>query len=319
MTRLKSILSNAMKPALRIAAAFAAVLLFASGTAHAQPLATVINEFQRISNDKTPFGVTDGNPQAATALLATDAYDHFGLRPTLSNAPQDAGHFQVGLSGSGGTIDTKSVSQYYATTDLSLGWRFNDTIGAVLSIVGEYRNTHTIDTYMGGVDLGLPITLIDGHKGDNSWALTPWVILAGVSGSEHLAQGGYLFGGGLTSSFSHRMDKLTLTLADQIGYDAGFPFAYSSEFDFEQNVSQFILKNGVQATYDFTDQLYVDGGVSYTNFLKGGYTDNYFTTFAGVGYRFGKASGVRVGYVSDLDFSNEYYTYGGEVEFYLTF
>jgi len=319
MTHLKPIMYGA--GTLRLIAAMAASAAFVFGTtaARAETLEDLVAEFQHFSNDKTPFGVTDGNPQAATAFLASDAYGHFGLRPTLSTAPTDAGHFQVGVSGTGGAIDTKSVSQYYATGDLYLAARFNDTIGIAVSLAGEYRNTHGVDTFVGGVNVGLPITIIGSAFSDNSWVVTPWVLAASASGSKGLAQGGYIFGGGATSSFSHHMGQLTLTLANQIGYDVGFPLAYSEEINFEQSVSQIILKNGVQATYHFNENLFADGGITYTNFLKGAYTDNYFTVFAGLGYRFGSASGVRVGYLGDVDFVNEYFTYGGEAELYFTF
>jgi hypothetical protein len=303
----------------RITAATTVVLLFSPAVACAGVLEDLINEFQRFSNDRSPFGVTDGNPQAATAFLATDAYTHFGLRPILSTAPSDAGHFQVAVSGSGGTIETRSVSQYYVAADLYLAWRFTDNVGIAVSLPGQYRNTHSIETFVGGLNLGVPITIIPPNSAGNSWVLTPWALAASASGSRGLAQGGYIFGGGVTSSLSHRMDKLTLTLANQAGYDAGYPLVYSSEINFEQDISQVILKNGVQATYDFSDSLFADAGITYTNFLKGAYTDNYFTVFAGLGYRFGPASGVRIGYVGDADFSNDYYTFGGEVELYFTF
>jgi len=288
------------------------------GVAGAKTVEDLINEFQRFSNDDTPFGVTDGNPQATTAFMASDAYAHFGLRPTLSAAPAGAGGTQVEVSGGGGAIDTKSVGEYYASGNLYLAARFNETVAVAFSLAGQYRNTHNIDTFSGGLNFGVPITILHNDNG-NTWVVTPWALTASASASVKLAQGGYVFGGGVTSSLSHRFDRLTLTLANQGGYDAGFPIAYSTEINFEQSVSQVILKNGVQARYDLSDNLFADAGVTYTNFLKGAYTDNYFTFTAGLGWAFGPASGVRVGYVGDADFSNQYYTYGGEAELYFAF
>jgi hypothetical protein len=289
----------------------------------ADVLEDIVNDFQRLSNEKTPFGVTDGNPQAATAFMSDDAFQHFGLTPTLAMAPNDKNgkrdDLQIGLSGTGGSINTGSLAEWYATTDLNLAWQFSQKVGLDLSLPFEYRDTHGVGTYIGGIDFGLPITIISGEKGDTSWAVTPWGLLAGIGASVKLAQGGYLFGGGVTSNLNHRWGNLTLTLANQIAYNAGFPIAYSSEFKFEQNISQFILKNGVKGVYDFDKHFFGDAGVTYTNFLNGAFTDNYFTVTAGVGLRFGPASWLRVGYVGDADFSNDYYTYGGEVELYFAF
>jgi hypothetical protein len=287
--------------------------------ARGQVLQDVVNEFQRVSNDRTPFGVTDGNPQAATAFMSNDAFKHFGLEPTLQMAAKEHNDFEIGLEGGGGAISTKSIDESYATADLYMGWRFTDTVGLSISLPFEYRNTRGVATYIGGINLALPITIIDGHKGDISWAVTPWGLITGIGASVKLAQGGYLFGGGVTSNFNKKWGDLTLTLGDQIAYNAGFPIAYSSEFEFEQNISQFILKNGVKTSYDFSKKCFVDAGVTYTNFLNGAYTDNYFTFTTGVGFRIGTAGEFRVGYVGDADFSNQYYTYGGEVALYFSF
>jgi hypothetical protein len=297
-----------------------AVALALAGTLRADALEDIVTEFHKLTNTTTPYGVTDGNPQAATAFLASDAFAHFGLAPSLNqirNNPDDG--IQFGVTAGAAYIDTGHIDEDAATVDFYVGWKMGDKVGLAISLPGEYRSMRNTDTFVGGINVGLPITLAGPEQGDNTWTLTPWATAASVSLSVELAQGGYIFGGGLTSNFSHKVGQLTLTLADQIGYDVGFPIGYNDEFDNEQNVSQFILKNGVKANHDFDQKWFFDAGVTYTNFLKGAYTDNYFTCFTGIGMHLGPAGQLRIGYTGDADFSNDYFTYGGEINLYFAF
>src|SRR5436190_17709351 len=41
----------------------------------------IIRRYLGISNTQTPIGVTDGNPQATTAVFATDAFNIYGMSP----------------------------------------------------------------------------------------------------------------------------------------------------------------------------------------------------------------------------------------------
>ncbi len=49
----------------------------------------IIRRYLGISNTQTPIGVTDGNPQATTAVFATDAFNIYGMYPLLGMDPKN--------------------------------------------------------------------------------------------------------------------------------------------------------------------------------------------------------------------------------------
>ncbi len=106
-------------------------------------------------------------------------------------------------------------------------------------------------------------------------------------------------GGQLTNSLAYRFSSdLALVFATQIGFYEGLPVDVG-EFRSETDVSQQILKNGLQLVKSF-DGAFVDAGVTHTQFLQDAVIDHYFSPNVGIGLRFGKASGVRLAYQADL-------------------
>jgi len=296
-----------------------AVVLSTAIIAHAdvpQKIADAVAKYDGVRNDKTPFGVTDGNPLAATAFMASSAYENFGLRPLLSAAPKtDENNWGFGFSAGGGGFDAGGFDGYYGTADLELGTRFNDSVGLTLLLPLLYRDTEHTSTYIGGLEIGLPIVVMP-YKGDDSlsWVLTPSLTGAGAGISKQLAQGGYFFGGGLTSNLSWHKGQLTLLMANQITYDRGRPLAYNSDFNLRQDITQTILKNGFGAIYSFNDKLALDGSVSYTGFLEKAYIDQYWSGDIGLTYFFSPTDGIRV--AGKGDYADNYKTYGGELQLF---
>jgi hypothetical protein len=180
----------------------------------------------------------------------------------------------------------------------------------------QYRQVSSKDIYIAGADLGLPITILPDKGRGLSWQLTPW-LTTGIGASHELAQGGYLYGGGGTSSLNYRVGALLLTLGDQVSWEGGTPIGYSSFFDLKQSVHQTMLKNGILATYDIAPPYFVDLGVNWTNFLEGAFDHNYFTVLGGGGVRFNDTFGLRLNFLSDL--ANQYRSYGGEALLYFNF
>ena len=58
-------------------------------------------------------------------------------------------------------------------------------------------------------------------------------------------------------------------------------------------------------------------GLTYTNFMNPAAVPSYFTLSAGLDWRFGPGSGLRVGYRGD--FASGYTSHGGDVSFYAWF
>ncbi len=269
--------------------------------------------YQKALNNRTGVGITDGNPLASTAWMANDAFVHFGSRPVHSTAvTSESGEFVLGVDASAGTQRTDQFNNNYASVNLSGDLRFNDTVGLGLSIPLLYRELAGTDAYVGGLTVGAPITVIHSKPEPGAaWQVTPWVHIAGAIDEDLLAGGGTA-GGGLTSSLACHTGNWVFTLANQIGYDAGFQFDYDG-IRLDTPVDQWIVKNGVYADYSFENGIFIDGGVAYTNFLKQAGVSNYFTPTIGVGYRWGqsKASSVELSFVGD--YGSGYQDQGGQV------
>ncbi|HWE00823.1 MAG TPA: hypothetical protein VG326_00335, partial [Tepidisphaeraceae bacterium] len=171
--------------------------------------ANIYGEFIRSINEQTELGVTDGNPLAATALFADQAFTQFGLQtspfaagPQPTNPLDQVATPNIQLNLDGGYAHTDTGSSYYAGGDFTLGFKLGDRVGFVLSTPFQYENIQGGAAYMIGEEVSLPILLIkpSGNK-SLGWLLTPTGIV-GAAGSVDLASGGLFAGGEITSSLS---------------------------------------------------------------------------------------------------------------------
>jgi hypothetical protein len=145
----------------------------------------------------------------------------------------------------------------------------------------------------------MPIDIIREKEG-LAWRLTPWVF-GGAAAAKDLAQGAGLYGGGVSSALGFSLGQLKLVIGNQLSYSAGSPIGYTNLDNFEQTVSQFILTNGVTASYPITDWLDAFGGVAYAAFLKDAYTSGYWEPEAGLRVHVGvmSLSASWIGYYGD--------------------
>ena len=148
-----------------------------------------------------------------------------------------------------------------------------------------------------------------------SWHVTP-AFVGGFGGSWDLAAGGFLAGGQITSSLALRAAGFTFVLANQVGFYEGLPIEIS-DFRFETDTSQRILKNGLQIIRDLGDDAYLDAGVTLTNLLDDAFIDDYVSADVGVTLRLGDRSGLRVGYHGD--FSDDFDTHGGNASLFFSY
>ena len=284
------------------------------GVSQAGPLDAVVNQYLQISNSRTPYGVTDGNPSAATAMIADDAFTHFGLTQVQ---PTSDSKWDVGFDSSYKLINTSPVHSNQFNVDPYGSLRFGDKVALTLSMPMEYRDTHSLIAYLFALNAGLSFDIIPHRAEGLSWTFTPWGNALGVGASSDLAQGGFLAGGGFANNLTYATGPWKFSLGDQIGYEWGAPIGYGKRIDFKQNVSQFIVKNGVRAEYDFSKWLYADASLTYTNMLKDSFTDNYFSPSVGVGFRFGHGCDLRVSYLGD--YAPHYSANGIGVSFQIAF
>jgi hypothetical protein len=261
-------------------------------------------------NRQTSFGVSDGNPLATTALLADLGYERFGLRTRI---PGDA---PIRLPGggdarlSGGASETDAADGWYGGLALGANWLLGDRVGLTWANNFRYRDIEGASVYQVGTTLGVPIAVIAANSDSGlSWHVTP-AFVAGFGGSWDLAAGGFLAGGQITSSVALRGRGWTIALANQAGFYEGVPIEIS-DFRFETDTSQQILKNGLQLIRDLGGGAYLDVAATYTNLLDDAFVEDYLSADAGIALRLGESSSLRLGYHGD--FADDFTTHGGNV------
>ena len=120
----------------------------------------------------------------------------------------------------------------------------------------------------------------------------------------------------MTSGLSYQAGPFMFTLANQITFFEGYPISVG-DFDFNTDVSQQVLKNGVQVRYALNRNAYLDASFTYTNFLRDAAVRDYYSPSAGLTLRFGENGGLRVAY--EGDYGTGFRTNGGSVQFYFNY
>ena len=283
--------------------------------------ASAYAKFLGAINENTSLGVNDGNQQATTAMIADLGFYRFGFitrRPGDESIPLPGGvDFKISggvVSADAGTDSNDDLNGWYGEADLGLSLRFGDRVALTWANGFRYRDVEGAAIYNYGTTIGLPIAIIPGKEAGFSWRITP-AFVGGFGGSWDLAAGGILVGGQLTNSMSIHAGGWTVTMGNQIGFYNGVPVSFS-DFDFETDVDQTILKNGVQVARDLGDSAFIDAGVAYTNFLENAFVDNYISPDVGIGCRLGSGV-VRVGYHGDI--ASDFQSHGANLSLVFTY
>jgi hypothetical protein len=281
---------------------------------------TEYSKFLSQVNQQSVLGVVDGNPRSATAVMSNSAFFRFGLQ----RSPLDAGALAHGRTSSGsglrfdvnaGLIDTDETDGYYIDGTISSVSRLGDRIGISLASPFSYRDSEGAQTFMGGLELALPIVLIKPTFGRGAvWQVTPDVC-GGAAGSVDLAAGGTFYGGGITSSFTVPFgDSAAITVGNGFYVYKGLPLDIG-DYSWDTNLEQQVLKNGIKLTAGL-GPVFLDFGATYTNFLQDAAVKNYVSPSIGIGTGSGGV-GLRVSYQGD--FADNYRSHGGMVSLYLNY
>ena len=282
-------------------------------------------KFLKVVGEQTTVSAIDGNPLASTAMVADDGFYRFGL---LSGTPS-LGREGVRIPGGlmldfrGGSDNSDqggaNLDGYFVDVALTGGIPIGDRVALAFGGTFRYRNIQDADVYEGDIQIGLPILIIAPEPDNNgngwSWQVTPAAVGAGGV-SVDTTSGGIVLGGQFTSSLAYRAAPWTFILGNQFGFYEGIPVDISS-YEWKTDTHQQILKNGVQVVRELGPGAFVDAGIVYTNFLQDAAVQDYWSPLAGIGIRFGEASGLRIGYRGD--FGDDFTSNGGEIDLFFAF
>jgi len=286
--------------------------------------ARVWARFLRKVDQTSLISVSDGNPRATTAFLATQSFNRLALTPAQSVGPRaKSNNEEFRLDFAGGSINTDDGNGYFASAVLSTGYRFTDNVALFFAIPFQYRSIQGAQIFDVAVELGLPITLVRSDsqryapaEPSFSWTLTPYGFVDG-SGSEDFVAGGLMYGGGIASNLNIPLGPFTLTIGNAISFYEGDKVK-AQGYEFDNNVSQQVLKNGLLLSWaPGRGNLVLDAGITYTNFLSDAALSDYWTPTAGVTLLFGPASGLRFAYAGD--FGNGFTSHGGSIELFVNY
>jgi hypothetical protein len=252
---------------------------------------SVVGNFLAAIAKQSAVAVTDGNPNSSTALMASSVFFSQGFTPTgdlpfegvaaASNAGSSSSSSRftgLGIGFDSGQFKANGIKGDNSDMEIPFGYRLTDRVSLAASIPINYLDVDGAKIYGVGFNLAVPVRIeIMDHDNPLNWRLTPFVGIS-ARGSEDLSGGGVIWSPGLTNTLDYRVNsKLILGLVDQVSFDKSIAVKYSN-YKFDPDVDQQILKNGVRAVTPLTSRLIMDGFIIETNFLKAAAVKN-FTTF----------------------------------------
>ena len=263
----------------------------------------VVGDFLNYVSHKSAVAVTDGNPSSSTALMANSSFFSSGFTPAndLTNTEATtATATRTNLSGLGIGFNSGRFSANGITgnfTDFAIPFKFalTDRVSLSGAVPFDLLTVEGAKIYGVGLNLGLPVRIMAMDKDQPmTWRLTP---LLGISarGSADLAGGGVIWMAGLNNSVDYRVShKLIVCVVNQLTTHHGIDVKYAS-YNFNPNVDQLMLKNGVRFVTPFSERTTGDFFVIETNFLKEAAVKNFTTFGASVSYRITPKANLTLG------------------------
>jgi hypothetical protein len=233
---------------------------------------SILAQFLKSIAKESPNAVTDGNPNAATATMASNTFFSQGFTSTSELAPgtneERPNLSGFGLGFNGGQFNAGGMKGNNLDIAVPFKIKFTDRLSLAGNIPINYLTLEGAKVYGIGLNLGLPYrVLIMDRSSPWNWRVTPSVG-TDVRGSEDLASGAALWDAGLTSSVDYRVNsKLIVCMINQLTHYSSFRVTYGS-YSFDPDIRQEILKDGVRCVTPLTPRLIGDVFVIDTRFLK---------------------------------------------------
>lgn len=247
---------------------------------------------------RSAAALSDGNPNAATAMIANSAFRGFTMGEVTGGIAYSFGQFDV---------DTPSGTMKGEQHRLNLrpSFRIGERVAFMWDIPIDYTEIEGTDIYGVGMNMGLRVNILKpSEERQYAWGLTPF---AGVMarGSADAASGALVWQAGIGSKFDYTFsEKVVLTVGNQVSTFSDISISYD-DYEFEQDISQTITKNGARVGYRIFPKVELDASLVNTYFFEDAVIGNYWTAGGGIAYRFGEKDGV-LGLFGNYDFASGY-------------
>lgn len=255
--------------------------------------------FRRVVNKRSSAGVTDGNPNATTALLAGTFFNSFGLPRSPSHLDREQ-RTHVSLQPRESWWHSGRLSGRVLALDPEIGYRASERTYLTLLAPMNYAETGDAEIFGAGVAGAISRDLIP-YEEENRWhSRATFFAGAALRGSENLAAGGAVYTwGGAVNVMREITDDLRLGGALMGSTFHGIPLDFEG-YEFDKVVDQHIGKVGLVAELDlpFAAHRFV-GQVTQTRLFKAAAVPDYTTV--GLAYQWPWTDGslVQIGYEAD--------------------
>ena len=274
--------------------------------------------------ERAAIGSVDGNPDAATALLATGSFRRHALPgPEALGGPRSLS-FQldenrigwVRYTGTGGYVESDGFDGSRFTGTLDGGVDFTEWFGLTGAYTFGYREVAGADLWQSGLEIATPITLLGRRPSaltENAVSLTLTPVLQfGSAGSSDSGDLGAFVGYGLNAGGGLRIGDLTFSVgAGLVGYSglAQSFYDYGEEEDdgsglflssvdrdeLDTDLSQAVASAGGGVLWRPGTAFSLDAGLAYHRFLGDAAVQGWWSPTAGVALT-GERTTLRLGY-----------------------
>lgn len=241
---------------------------------------SAIAEFRKEINKRSLFGITDGNPNSTTALLARDLYRLALQRFPDEEAAETGGAISFDFDASTWSIGARGGEAFFGR--VRARYRFSENWSVLGSLPLEYRRIGQAKVLGGGVGAGLQYEVVEATSA-RPWGLrlAPVAGLA-LRGSEELAAGGAVASVGLNISYRYRFDSgKSLTVSGQLNSFDGVPIRFDG-FELDSSVDQVIGNLGAHYVHRMGNRWEGVVGTTFTRFFKAAGLSRYESARIGV-------------------------------------
>jgi hypothetical protein len=216
----------------------------------------------------------DGIPISATALLADSTLYGFGT--PVDRAFAAGNNSVIGISFDAAEFDIKGQKGETYTFPITGVAKINDRVRLDYVIPLQYVGLPDAELFQGGLTVDLPINVIAlSNEQPWSWDVTPALAFAEAGSKE------WIGGGALTNLLTYRFKNVALAYGNYLSFFEGHRWV-SNDVNFENRVSQQIMKNGLKIAVQFGDWIFDAYGI-YTDYFQSAAISSYFSVGGEIG------------------------------------
>jgi len=279
------------------------------------------DEFEKLLqelNKESKIAPLDGNPNAATARAAAATYSEFG-QISEENAQGNADGVSIGAE-VGRFAAGEFEGDAYALP-LAYTKKVNTKVSVVITVPLSYIEIEGAEIYNVNVGVSVPIRFrqsspavrdlpsdgkevkatVDSSPTERwTWQVTP-TVGAIDSHSEQFDTGALMTQASLTNLVAYTFDRFTVSMGNHVSWLEGQGAGRHDDLT-TVDVSQVLLKNGLQVRVPLGDRWSVSAYGIYTRFMQDAGVTDYVTIGGDIGYRPVATSQafLRLGIYSDL-------------------